>query len=146
MLDRIKKVIEKEKMIPSTFADYIGISRASMNHVLNGRNNPSLEFLTKILDKFEGLNTDWLLFGKLPMYKGEKAFIEPSLFDDVPSNEDNPPKVSKYPKEMEEKTAEIPIKTIQNQIINPPISTEKKINKILILYTDNTFTWLTPEK
>lgn len=145
LTERIKKVIEKEGNNPSIFADVIGISRSSMNHILNGRNNPSLDVLTKILTKYENINSDWLLFGKQPMYRGEKAFLQPSLFDEI---EPEQPKVQaqpEYPKEIEVKQPEIDRKPLS--VVDLPIKevSSKKIAKIMIFYSDNTFDSFTPD-
>ncbi len=39
-----------------------------MSHVLAGRNNPSLDFVTKILRTFPEIRPQWLLFGEGKMY------------------------------------------------------------------------------
>lgn len=33
-------------------------------HIISGRNNPSLDVLLKILERFTYVDSDWLLFGK----------------------------------------------------------------------------------
>lgn len=83
MKNRIKKIIELENISYSKFADIIGIQRSGVSHILSGRNNPSLEVVQKILESFEYLNTDWLLFGKGEMKKYEKQGI---LFNESPDN------------------------------------------------------------
>lgn len=145
MIDRIKKIIDKEGSNPSLFADAIGISRSSMNHILNGRNNPSLDVLVKILTKFDYINSDWLLFGKPPMYKGEKAFLQPSLFDENPIKQEQEPKETEYRSNFELNTP--PVK-IQNPILEnfmPNKTSDKKIAKLMIFYSDNTFESFTLE-
>ncbi|MFW5753957.1 MAG: helix-turn-helix domain-containing protein, partial [Marinilabiliaceae bacterium] len=44
----------------------IGVQRSSISHILSGRNNPSLDFLRKILLHLEHINPDWLISGKGP--------------------------------------------------------------------------------
>ncbi len=75
MRERIQKLIEAEGLTSSKFADMIGIQRSSVSHFLNGRNNPSLEVILKILTAFSKLNSDWLLFGKGSMFKEEAKNI-----------------------------------------------------------------------
>lgn len=77
MKTRIEKLIDKEQLTPSKLADLIGVQRSSISHILSGRNNPSLDFVQKILLQFKNLNSDWLLFGKGEMYKT----AQPSLFE-----------------------------------------------------------------
>ena len=64
MEERIRQIMEKEKLSASKFAEAIGVQRSNISHILSGRNKPSLELINKILDRFQDLNTDWLLLGK----------------------------------------------------------------------------------
>jgi transcriptional regulator with XRE-family HTH domain len=64
MLQRIKQIIEKEKLSPTQFASEIGVQRSALSHVLSGRNNPSLDFMMKIKTRYPDINLDWLLLGK----------------------------------------------------------------------------------
>ena len=50
MKDRIRLIMEKENLTPAKFADRLEINRAVISHILNGRNNPSLDVVTKILE------------------------------------------------------------------------------------------------
>ncbi|MBR4312756.1 MAG: helix-turn-helix transcriptional regulator, partial [Bacteroidaceae bacterium] len=42
MRERIKEIIEREGMGQSQFADFIGVNRPTLSHILAGRNNPSM--------------------------------------------------------------------------------------------------------
>lgn len=64
MTERIEKLLEETDMSPSLFADAIGVQRATISHILSGRNNPSLDFVQKVLARFPKLNPDWILSGK----------------------------------------------------------------------------------
>ena len=72
MKTRIEILLKKEILSPSKFADKINVQRSSISHILSGRNNPSLDFVQKVLSKFKTLNSDWLLFGKGEMYKTDQ--------------------------------------------------------------------------
>ena len=63
MRDRIKEIIEREHMGQSQFADYIGVNRPTLSHILAGRNNPSMEVVMKIHQRFPRINLLWLLDG-----------------------------------------------------------------------------------
>lgn len=71
MRDRIRLFLEKENKTSSQFAEEIGIQPSGVSHVLSGRNKPSLDFILKMLNKYNELSTDWLLFGRGEMYKTE---------------------------------------------------------------------------
>ncbi len=53
MKDRIKQIIDQEHLSPSSFADKLQLGRAVVSHILNGRNNPSLDVVTRILSKMD---------------------------------------------------------------------------------------------
>lgn len=61
--DRIKLIIKANNQTPATFADEIGIKRSNLSHVLSGRNKPSLNFLSKIINTFPNVNASWLVTG-----------------------------------------------------------------------------------
>ena len=70
MRERIKEIIEREGMGQSQFADFIGVNRPTLSHILAGRNNPSMEVVMKIHQKFPKINILWLLDG-LGSYEGD---------------------------------------------------------------------------
>jgi transcriptional regulator with XRE-family HTH domain len=63
MIKRLKVIIDYFKISPSKLADDISMNRSRLSHILNGRNNPSLEVIQQILIKYNDINPDWLLFG-----------------------------------------------------------------------------------
>lgn len=70
MLNRIALILQTQNLTVSAFADRIGVQRSALSHVLSGRNNPSLDFVTKILRTFPEIRSQWLLFGEGKMYDG----------------------------------------------------------------------------
>lgn len=76
MIKRIELVIQSQNLTPSQFADRIGIQRSGLSHILSGRNNPSLDFVQKVLAAFPELNPIWFLQGKGRMY-ANLADMEP---------------------------------------------------------------------
>jgi len=87
MKDRIEKLLAAEQLTSAKFADTIGVQRSSVSHILSGRNKPSLDFITKILETFTSINPDWLLMGKGKMYKKE----EHTLFEQPIIKKPDPP-------------------------------------------------------
>src|SRR6056297_3336997 len=69
MKDRILQIVKEEEMTNSRFAQEIGVQPSSISHIVSGRNKASIELVTKILHRFPGINPEWLLMGKEPMYK-----------------------------------------------------------------------------
>lgn len=83
MRDRIRQVIDREGMTQSQFADFIEVNRPTLSHILAGRNNPSLEVLMKIHQKFPKISMSWL-------FDGTGSYCE----DDVLTDHPNPSSVS----------------------------------------------------
>lgn len=78
MKERILEFLRAENKSSAQFAEEIGVQPSGISHILSGRNNPSLDFVLKMLEKYQFLSTDWLLFGKESMYKDPKM---QTLFD-----------------------------------------------------------------
>jgi transcriptional regulator with XRE-family HTH domain len=160
MKERIQQIINHEQITPSKFADIIGVQRSSVSHILSGRNNPGLDFLSKILQHFPMISGDWLITGKGSMLKDRGFKInQPSLFAttsaDAPRvieeatsqstpNLKEPEAEAAYhplPKEMNTREDEQPLKT------EAPVAldTGKRIDRIVVFYSDRTFREYQPE-
>ena len=63
MHTRLKNWVESEVLKPSQLADNIGVNRATISHILSGRNKPSIDFLQKLLSAYPNLNANWLITG-----------------------------------------------------------------------------------
>ena len=80
MKERLLEFLRTENKSSAQLADEIGVQPSGISHILSGRNNPSLDFVLKMLEKYQYLSTDWLLFGKGTMYKDKQM---QTLFDDA---------------------------------------------------------------
>ncbi|MDD4246188.1 MAG: helix-turn-helix transcriptional regulator, partial [Dysgonamonadaceae bacterium] len=131
------------------FADQLQINRAVISHILNDRNNPSLDVVLKILSEKDYINSDWLLNGIGSMYKEgyditPKREKERSLFNLADTSTVDSEDESKYAKESQVRKQENVGNTTDNQLINATSTKEKKIKQIIIYYSDNTFESFTP--
>ena len=70
MKDRIKKIQEYSGLSLGVFASRTGIKAASLSHILNGRNNPSLDVVMKIHETFPEVSWEWMLYGTGSMLNG----------------------------------------------------------------------------
>lgn len=138
MKDRIKNIIELENISYSKFADIIGIQRSGVSHILSGRNNPSLEVVQKILESFEYINTDWLLFGTGEMKKHD---MQVGLFDEQPDNQvitEEKEDIEKIKSKSEEKSENDKEDDHLNH--SPDVKIESnKIERIIIFFKNNKF-------
>jgi Helix-turn-helix. len=148
MKDRIEAIMKREHMTPSSFAESIEIQRSTLTHILRGRNNPSLDVVMKIHQRFKYVNLDWLLYGNGNMINQEKTSddLQRSLFDENEEIKPIPQVDLEYRKEMPLKTAENtykePVKEEIRYIERPP----RKITEIRIFFDDNTFEIFKGEK
>jgi transcriptional regulator with XRE-family HTH domain len=147
MEDRLVQLLKSEGINPTRFAERIGVQRSSMSHILSGRNKPSYDFIVKILESFPALNPDWLLRGKGLMYKNDIP-IQPSLFDNLkPGSAGSSKKTSDASiagsNDLEDQTSYIrlpkPSVVTGNEVESREIERITKIEKIVIFYTDKTF-------
>ena len=145
MKERIIKIMEREGLTPSRFAEEIGIQRSAMSHIISGRNNPSLDVLTKIIERYSYVDTDWLIFGKGNMVKGQIA--EPDLFSNLePINPTEKTVSTEYRKEIPVNSS---VNSYQQPVRELVVEVEKpsrKVTKIMVFYSDNQFDTFIPEK
>lgn len=148
MKDRIKQIMENEDMTSARFADKLDINRAVISHILNGRNNPSLDVVTKILSEMDYINPEWLLNGRGAMYKDgvqkENLPKDPDLFNQEDKIETDEPIKTENRKETIVNSSKEANQSSVKEIINPVLQAAKKINQIIIYYDDNTFQIFTP--
>ncbi len=61
---RIKKLLIEKGVSASEFSKKINVQRSSISHIINGRNKPSLEIVTKICKVYPDVKLDWLILGE----------------------------------------------------------------------------------
>lgn len=59
--DKIKQILIEKNLTPSYFADEIGVQRSSISHILSGRNRPSFDIIQKIIRRFPELGYEWIM-------------------------------------------------------------------------------------
>ncbi|MDR6805828.1 transcriptional regulator with XRE-family HTH domain [Dyadobacter sp. BE34] len=121
LTDKIKQILVDKNITPSLFADEIGIQRSSMSHILAGRNKPSLDMVQKIVKRFPDLGISWILDDEPLPVTTPVAIPEPVL--------ESRKKVVSVPQPAQ------PIVAKEKPVVLP----EKKIEKVLIFYSDGTF-------
>jgi transcriptional regulator with XRE-family HTH domain len=114
--DRIRMIIDSQRLTAGAFADKIGVQRSNVSHVLSGRNKPSFEFVEKMLLAFPKVQAHWLLTGK----------------HQVAETAETPLSAPKPTLVMNEEPPLMYQKPLQNKA-------EKSIVKIVVFYSDFTF-------
>lgn len=131
MNNRLKQFLAAENISQAQFAETINVVRASVSHVLAGRNNPGYDFIKSIMDNYPTLNIEWLMLGKGKMYK-EKVTQESTLFA---LEEDIIPEAVPEPMLKIESSPEI--ETIDNKPQEPV--KQRNISKIIVFFDDGTY-------
>ena len=138
MKDRLLEFLKAENKSSAQFAEEIGVQPSGISHILSGRNNPSLDFVLKMLEKYRFLSTDWLLFGKGSMYKDSKM---QTLFDeDIALS--NKIEMKHTVNELYKSENKMPLSGKEELIeISPPATYKGKSNvrKIVWFYDNNSF-------
>ena len=174
--ERIELLMKCYDLSPSQFADRTGIQRASVSHIISGRNKPSLEVMLKIYEAFPGVDMKWLMMGvgEAPVCQAlpdvvvntpqETLFAEhavarqtesplfaaPSTEPVLPAVEESKPRRSAMQQPQREKVAPgpRPRRSLQGGRLAQmaTLQAEKKIKEIRIYYSDGTYETLIPEK
>ncbi len=149
MKDRILAFLQNENKSYAQFAEEIGVQPSGISHILSGRNNPSLDFVIKMLHRYPSLSADWLLFGRGSMYK---VVSQPTLFDmDIPAGK--PAGVDGYetqdaaPSAVEASSPSMEGQDIEEVFKTAGIEPEtgsKRLTRIVLFYSDKTFTEYRP--
>lgn len=162
MKDRIAKILSTEGMTAAKLAEEIGVQASGISHILSGRNNPSTDFVIKILERFRGINSEWLLLGKGNMYKTHsttetQAFETSSKSPEInlfSTNINSEPKYS-TPSTLENDVTKSEIvseHSVPDQntssSFTPSIEskTDRSVEKIIVLFNDGTFDYYNSTK
>ena len=96
--------------------------------------------IDKIKAHFPDISDSWLLRGEGPMYNRERVVIQPGLFDEnKPVEVFGKTQVQENPLKSEVKEAENKIEQTNIQEFKLPNIPAKKIDKLMIFFSDKTF-------
>ncbi len=70
MTERLLRFLAAENITQSQLADTLGVARASISHIVSGRNKPGYEFFEKMASHYPALSLEWLIAGRGKMYSG----------------------------------------------------------------------------
>lgn len=147
--ERITKVIEYSGLSPAEFAAEIDIQRSSISHITSGRNKPSLDFITKIKNRFSEIEWEWLIRGQGKMIASqkeeEKTISEKSKNSNFPTLFDDDNFDAKSENEIQKENLRetvISHQTSEKEILNDSQQLEKKtknIRRIVFFYENGSF-------
>lgn len=155
---RLKQFIQMEAISPASFADSLGMQRSGLSHLINGRNKPSYDFISKMLNAYPDLNAEWLILGKGKPYKNashqKELAVTPSedfqmgnFFAETQSDEEEEFPGQLAESQMNDATQE-PYQPRENPIFEPTLEADeriskpeqqKTISKVIIFYSDGSY-------
>jgi transcriptional regulator with XRE-family HTH domain len=145
MTERLTQFLAAEQLSPTRFADLIGVQRSGLSHILSGRNKPGYDFLEKFIKRFPAVNIEWFITGKGKMYKER---VMPELFNTPvatpPADAAN--SISDASEEQAIPPVPLPPYPAEAATRLPVETMEKNVEKVIIFYTDNTFSAYSPSK
>jgi transcriptional regulator with XRE-family HTH domain len=138
MKERILEFLRAENKSSAQFAEEIGVQPSGISHILSGRNNPSLDFVLKMLEKYRFISSEWLLFGKGTMYRDSKM---QTLFEELDlagkgtthAGTDLSVDMSPVPERMDGK------QDIIGTVSRKDADSKAEISRIVMFYSDGTY-------
>lgn len=154
--------MESQHMTQQVFADFIGIAPATLSGIFTERTKPTINTVEAIKKKLPSLSTDWLMFGKEPMYIDQLSSSE----DSDSSWSTNSPLQSTSPSEAVldfqdpiPPTPQVSVRqnTVQNGVRNTRLDLgisnmnnldriPRKVTEIRVFYDDQTWESFVPAK
>ncbi len=150
MEEKLRIFITSENLTASKFAEILDVNPAAISHILKGRNKPSCELLCKIVTRFPKLNPYWLMGDAAEMYNNEPECSGST------SQGESYGELFEQTNEISQKSDNSNIAPVSNIRENNPNSEQQLsvnsallnsgIEKILIIYKDQTFEEIRPKK
>lgn len=154
MKDRIRQIMEGSHMNQQTFAQFIGMSSASLSSIFTGRTKPTINIVEAIKNKIPSISTDWLMFGSGDMYitkdktdetaqNDTHSSTESQLIDFGSTSQATPPSLFdqaslKESASTAQQSQKIIVKEIDKKV--------RQITEIRIFYDDQTWETFVPKK
>lgn len=156
MKERLIELMQLLHCTPTQFANSIGVQRATLQHILNGRNEPSLKIIMAVHESFPNVDLEWLLYGKgnafgetqgqmpenhdYPLFPGmENTFFQPQgkISPDFSNVKDDNAPVSarKKANNKELSTSKHPVGDC----------TSKRIKEVVVFFEDGTYQKISTE-
>ena len=125
--DRLEHILRSKNLTAKKFAEMMEIQPSNVSHLQSGRNKPSIDFLIKLKEIFPEYSFDWIIMGKKPITINDPTPVvsetQDMRFDDADEKQ-----VIEFD-EIDEK----------NREIEPVVTDNQDVDKILIVYKDKTY-------
>ena len=119
--ERIDAVRKSMNLSARQFAQEIHVRPGTISNMMAGRNNPSLDVMRRIMERYPTLNPEWLILGVGEMWRTAPG-QEAGLFDSL------------APEGMK-----AVVRTTTKEEPQTPAAPPKQIRNIVVYYTDGTY-------
>ena len=139
MDEKLRILLQNENLTASRFAEILEVKPAAVSHILSGRNKPGFELLCKIVNRFPHINPYWLLGDATEMYNANVSN----------STSATPTAASGTLFEMQTQPS---VQSVNSNIQESALEQQTlafgraDIDKIIIVYRDQTFEELRPKR
>ena len=130
MNTRLQHFLTAENITQAQLADEIHVARASVSHILAGRNKPGFDFIESLGRHYPGLNLEWLITGRGKMYKASSPV--------QPRTEEVEIAPAAAPEPESEAVLDLVLEQAP-QAAAPLPPAPRRIRKVLVFYDDNTY-------
>lgn len=159
--EKIELIIKRKQMSSTQFADILGIPKSSISHILSGRNKPSLDVVQKILGAFPEISAEDLLFEDrslsipTPLPGKSAQVLNPLPMESLFSLENVAPLESsknilsestivrsnlrRNRDETKMNDPLVPLTELSREPTKSKVHLSKEIERVIIFYTDGTF-------
>jgi len=79
MLERIKIWMNKVNISQTNLAENIGVNKATISHIMSGRNKPSIDFFIKLKEYYTDLDLNWIISGQKTSYSKSSSKLGKSV-------------------------------------------------------------------
>ncbi|MDO4790141.1 MAG: helix-turn-helix domain-containing protein [Porphyromonas sp.] len=143
--DRINLIMEREMLSQAAFAEKLDTNRATLNHILRGRNNPGVQIIQKLISSFPKYSVEWIISGTGNILKDEDP--RPDLFqfgnsvqEENSTNNAIPAEILGIPQKISSLNDSIQqLHSVIKEKQTEEKKQEKRISKIYVYYSDNSF-------
>lgn len=139
MKEKLEILCAKYNLTASQLANALGVKASAISHIRSGRNNPSYDFVVKILRAFPDVNPDWLLLDGEELLRpgGSTPMGNTSLFSDFDAATDIPSSTERENIEISESLSQ------EKNVIMDKIprlqNGAKQPKRVIVLYADGSF-------
>jgi len=146
--------MEAQHMTQQTFANFIGMSPASLSSIFNDRTKPTINTVEAIKSKMPGISTDWLMFGRGTMFIDDGQSADDARLADS-NGHDNEPVLDfgdtaaappSYGRESRMQHARHPADTSMSLNVVQPERVMRRIMEIRVFFDDQTYESFVPKK